>query len=59
MRKHRLHTSTSIWKDHHKLAKVRAAKRDMSLRDYIGYLIEQEEKREERREKEGTKRRRS
>lgn len=48
----------SIHKKDHKAAKVRCAKREMSLREYIGYLIQMEEKREERRKREGVKRRR-
>jgi hypothetical protein len=41
------------------MAKLRATKRDMSLREYLSYLIRAEEKREKRREKEGVKRRRT
>ena len=49
----------SVLKEYHKLAKLRALKRDMRLREYVTHLILEEERREKRREKEGVKRRRS
>jgi uncharacterized protein YkwD len=52
-------TNVSIEKQFHKIAKLRATKRDMSIREYITHLILEEEKRENRREREGVKRRRS
>lgn len=51
-------TNISIRREYHKLAKLTATKRDMSIREYITHLILEEEKREQRREREGVKRRR-
>lgn len=48
----------SVLKEHHRLAKLRALKRDMTLREYVTQLILEEEKREKRRDREGVKRRR-